>query len=315
MCAYGECDCCEYSDPSQSTVLPYSEDDVIEMPTCDEYESLPSDREDAVSSAESQTTSTSSRVARKIKTVEASEVIKANNRPLNYAKTEKNTAQPLRSPRTSDRGRGRSVDSDTASVNSHSSVNSGGSSNRVRGRREQSRSSNRPLSQDSYKSQRSESLRSPEPNFNRSDIRRFSYDSRRKQYETMQGFENNERQKIYNTNEQYARDGIHSRSDSYNQDSQVSGYETGNDINTRNRPNLHNQGFDKKQVKVRYENIYRNPVVDIDTAIERASLEAERRYLEEQRNLQSISTMDSSFLNSNFDSKKKKKKFLGFGKK
>ncbi|XP_066914313.1 putative leucine-rich repeat-containing protein DDB_G0290503 isoform X2 [Clytia hemisphaerica] len=97
---YDGCDVCAYQDFSeQSTALPFSEEDWASL--CDDCESFPSDAEgpegaegECVSSSESQKTTTSSRVAKKIKTGEAVRVKKR------YAK-ETRTRKQMLSPKMS----------------------------------------------------------------------------------------------------------------------------------------------------------------------------------------------------------------------
>ena len=92
-----DCEICAYHDYSESSAFPVSEEEFECLPTCDEVDSLPSDGEHVVSSSDSQQT-TSSKVAKKIKTVEASESIKSKNRPTVYSRHDIRTGQAL-SPR------------------------------------------------------------------------------------------------------------------------------------------------------------------------------------------------------------------------
>ena len=104
----GDCGCemCSFPDFSeQSTAIPFSEDDWASL--CDDCTSVHSDTaincdgvvdEDVVSSSESQKTTTSSRVAKKIKTGEAVVRVKKS-----YAK-ETRTRKPMLSPKLTARG-------------------------------------------------------------------------------------------------------------------------------------------------------------------------------------------------------------------
>jgi len=82
-CFYPDCDICSMKGPSESSAFPFSDDDCECTGSCDEFNSFSSeldvdDEGNVVSSSESQTTS--SRVAKKLTTVEAAHAIKSKNR-------------------------------------------------------------------------------------------------------------------------------------------------------------------------------------------------------------------------------------------
>lgn len=93
-------DCLYCTQNSESSVLPFSDDEWVSAVSCDDCDSAISEHDhtdqhsDVISSSESQTT-TCSRLARNIKTVEASEKIKSNNRPMKYLLKETRTRSKL----------------------------------------------------------------------------------------------------------------------------------------------------------------------------------------------------------------------------
>lgn len=249
-----ECDLCAFQDFSASTTLPFSEDEWDCTGSCDGFESLPSDGEqaDVVSSSESQT---SSRVAKTIRTEEAAEAIKAKNRPDRYARKEKSSGNPLLSPKLS---RSRSKTSPSADVYDNismaSTINSA-RSGRVQGRREQ----------------------------------------------LLQGHGPGNNPGIIVSSRRSSQESSVSSNNSRNRSSP--------DVRHRNSfPNNNNLGHPNQ--------ILKNPVLDIDSAVEMAATSQQQYY--EDRNMTPISPRNqlvSPFLKTNNEVKKRKKKFLAFGKK
>ena len=249
-CNCEECQISLYSEMSDTTTFPYSEEEVVCTTSYDEWESLPSDQEAKISSSESQATATSSRIARNIKTVEASEAIRSKNRSQSYINTEYGSGRALVSPKIDLRSRNSSSENtDNISINT-SITNGSVNSNRVRGRREQQRRSLRDVfSTDPRSPHRStQSLRSKSPDhqIKRSQQNRLSFDSRR----------------------------IHSTTE-------VNGFHQDN--GNLSEPITNNERF-KGQYNASNNRMNKN-------------------------------LMDSPFLNTSYDSKKKKKKLFSFGKK
>ena len=249
-CNCDECQINLYSEMSDTTTFPYSEEEVVCATSYDEWESLPSDQEAKFSSSESQATTSSSRIARNIKTVEASEAIRSKNRSQSYINTEHRNDRALISPQIDSRSRkSSSENADNISINT-SITNGSVNSNRVRGRREQQRRSlrnvlptDRRLSHGSSQSLRS---KSPDHQIKRSQQNRLSFDSRR----------------IYSTIE-------------------VNGFHQDN--GNLSEPITNNERF--------------------------------RGQYNTSNNRMNKNLMDSPFLNTSYDSKKKKKKLFSFGKK
>lgn len=130
-----DCSMCVFPDyPESTTTFPFPEDDWASF--CDDYESYPSDGEqdDVVSSSESAITS--SRVAKTVKTLEATESIKSKNRPQKYLKQETRTRKPLLSPKISTRSSTHSQLDPFEGISFGGATSSSVSDYRVKGRRE-----------------------------------------------------------------------------------------------------------------------------------------------------------------------------------
>ena len=130
---YTDCICCAQN--SESSVLPFSDEEWISAVSCDDCDSVISDQEnlEVISSSDSQIT-TCSKLAKNIKTSEATEKIKSKNRPLRYLQKETRTRKPLLSPRKSSTNTYETSNaSDVSSVTNLSIVSK---DSRVLGRRE-----------------------------------------------------------------------------------------------------------------------------------------------------------------------------------